>query len=186
MYIALGIFAFIALVVIIIHNAIISRNNLVKQAWSDVLASQRQKLKVIPKITELLKEHQGFETSVLTEVTKLRSAIDKLSSNEIDTHKLGDVETISKRISGGITATFEAYPDLKTTELYKGVMSEISELEDNIAASIRIFNSNVARFNTSIEIFPSSLVNSLITHKSRIDEYSDSEAAEQIEYTPNL
>ncbi len=54
----------------------------------------------------------------------------------------------------------ENYPDLKASQLYNNLMSEISEQQENIgAAPIRIFNQNVEDFNNGIEVFPNSLIN---------------------------
>lgn len=177
----------LALFFVFINNAIIERFNRVKQSWEDVLVSERQKLRVLPRLDELLKEHENFEESILTEVTKLRSAIVQLNNaNTFDTDSLAKVQDISKRLTGGINATFEAYPELKSSQLFSQVMSEITEQEENVGASIRIFNSNVQAHNTGIEVFPNNLVNQMITKKDPINGFTDTEAAKQVEYSPGF
>lgn len=183
----LVILAVIALFVIITNNSIIQRFNRVKQSWEDVLVCERQKLRILPRLDGLLKEHKNFEESILTEVTKLRSAIDKLNdAKEFDTESLADVQAASKRLTGGINATFEAYPELKSSQLFSQVMSEITEQEENVGASIRIFNSNVQDHNTGIEVFPNNLVNQVVTRKKSIDGFADSNLSNEFEYKPNL
>ncbi|NOI31801.1 LemA family protein [Vibrio coralliilyticus] len=183
----LVILAVVALFVIIINNSIIQRFNRVKQSWEDVLVSERQKLRILPRLDNLLKEHKTFEEAILKDVTKLRSAINKLNdAKEFDTESLADVQAASKRLAGGINATFEAYPELKSSQLFSQVMSEITEQEENVGASIRIFNSNVQAHNTGIEVFPNNLVNQVITRKERINGFTDTDASKEIEYTPNI
>ncbi|WGY47161.1 LemA family protein [Vibrio sp. ABG19] len=62
--------------------------------------------------------------------------------------------------------------------------AEISEQEENVAATIRIFNSNVALFNTSIETFPASIINSHFTKKKVVKSYENSNI--DVGFTPSL
>lgn len=186
LFISIGTILMLTGAVILIHNGIISRYNLVKQAWADIVVQERKKERIIPKVLDLLAEHKVFEQSLLKEVTELRSALATIKdSSDINTELLQSVHNASSSLMKGFTATFEAYPDLKSSTLYSQVMNEISEQEDNVAASIIIFNSNVQQFNTTISIFPHVLVNNTITNKSRINEFKD-KAESNFEYSPNV
>ena len=52
----------------------------------------------------------------------------------------------------------ENYPDLRATENFQQLSRQLSELEDEIQASRRIYNSNVQSYNTSIQQFPGSII----------------------------
>jgi LemA protein len=52
----------------------------------------------------------------------------------------------------------ENYPELRATENFQQLSRNLSELEDEIQASRRIYNSNVQAYNTDIEQFPGSVV----------------------------
>ncbi|GIA99724.1 TPA: LemA family protein [Vibrio cholerae] len=65
-------------------------------------------------------------------------------------------------------------------------MSEIADQEENVGASIRIYNSNVKAHNTGIEVFPNNFVNSKITKKKLVNEFSDSSALNSFEYKPDF
>lgn len=52
----------------------------------------------------------------------------------------------------------EQYPDLRATENFQQLQQQLSELEDEIQASRRIYNSNVQSYNTKIQQFPMSIV----------------------------
>ncbi|MFP3480741.1 LemA family protein, partial [Burkholderia sp. SIMBA_057] len=80
----------------------------------------------------------------------------------------------------------ENYPELKASETYQKLMREITDQQENIGAAIRIFNQNVEDFNNGIEVFPNSLVNSMLNHKEKIKTFSDSQAEEGFEYKPNI
>ena len=57
-----------------------------------------------------------------------------------------------------IFALTESYPDLKANQNFLKLQEELSETEDQIAASRRIYNSNVQFYNTQCEVFPSNLI----------------------------
>ena len=52
----------------------------------------------------------------------------------------------------------ENYPDLKANQNFLKLQEELSETEDQVAASRRIYNENVNYFNTRIQIFPNVLI----------------------------
>ena len=57
-----------------------------------------------------------------------------------------------------VKAVAENYPELRATENFQQLSRNLSELEDEIQASRRIYNSNVQSYNTDIEQFPGSIV----------------------------
>jgi LemA protein len=52
----------------------------------------------------------------------------------------------------------ENYPQLKATENFQQLSRNLSQLEDEIQAARRIYNSNVQSYNTSIQQFPGSII----------------------------
>lgn len=172
--------------VVMTYNAIIGRYNAVDRAWASVLTQERQKNKIIPHVEQLVEDYKLYEGSVLTEVTKLRSALDQLSSGSVNADLLAQAEKQTNDLLMGLRVAVEAYPDLKASDTYLKVMAEISEQQEQIGAAIRIFNQNVEAFNNGIQMFPGSLVNGLLNKKSAIKAFSDSEASAGFDYKPNL
>jgi LemA protein len=58
-------------------------------------------------------------------------------------------------------ALSEAYPDLKANQNFQQLQSEISDVENKIAASRRFFNNSVSEYNTGIQQFPAALFASI-------------------------
>ena len=59
---------------------------------------------------------------------------------------------------GGLRVVAEQYPELRATENFQQLSRNLSELEDEIQASRRIYNSNVQAYNTKIQVFPNSVI----------------------------
>ncbi len=55
-------------------------------------------------------------------------------------------------------AVAEAYPDLKANQNFLQLQSELSDIENKIAASRRFFNNSVQEYNSSIQQFPAVLL----------------------------
>ncbi len=184
--ILLGVIAFLIIFIILIYNGIISRMNAVERGWANVITQERQKNKIIPHLEQIVEQYKLHESSVLTKITELRSALQEISSNKIDVDSLSKIEHKTTELLRGFNLSVEDYPDLKASETYLKLMKEISEQQENIGAAIRIFNQNVEIFNNGIEIFPNSIVNSLFTKKEKINTFTDLQASGGFDYSPNI
>ncbi|MDF2394782.1 LemA family protein [Pseudomonas sp. 3MA1] len=177
--IALGVLAYVH------YNKIVSAYNRAQRAWSDVLAYQRQRIKVLDLLEPQVAGFQAYESQLLERIVGLRSAIGSLPS-AADGDALKSVDEGSKALLGGLNLAFEAYPDLKSVTLLSNLMREVAEQEGNIGGAITLFNLNVEQFNNSIQMFPGSLINRLSLNKSLITPFSDSQASAGFEYKPNF
>ncbi|MFZ0459682.1 MAG: LemA family protein, partial [Rhodoplanes sp.] len=54
-------------------------------------------------------------------------------------------------------ALSEAYPDLKANTNFQQLQSELSDIENKLAAARRFFNNTVSEYNASIQQFPAAL-----------------------------
>jgi LemA protein len=70
----------------------------------------------------------------------------------------GKAETQLTQALGGLRVVAEQYPELRATENFQQLQRQLSELEDEIQASRRIYNSNVQSYNTRIQQFPGSII----------------------------
>ena len=188
--IILGVIALAAIVavatVIGLRNGIVSSKNRVQRAWADVIAYQRKKLNVIPALEQGLKDYQAYEGGVLERITALRNAVSGLLSTQVDVGQLQEAEQCSRSLVAGLRVAVEAYPTLKTSELYAGWMRELSEAEENIAAAIVIFNGTVHEFNDRVLEFPGNAVNARFNKEQPLQTFTDSKAQAGFDYKPNF
>lgn len=59
---------------------------------------------------------------------------------------------------GRLFAVAEAYPQLRASENFMSLQSELTNTEDRIAAGRRFYNANVRQLNTKVESFPSNII----------------------------
>ena len=94
-------------------------------------------------------ERQTFE-----KVTQARA--DAMSAQSV-----ADTAQAEQGLTGALAelrAVAENYPTLRATENFQQLSRNLSELEDEIQASRRIYNSNVQSYNTTIQQFPGSII----------------------------
>lgn len=185
-FILLGVPVIVGIFVVLIYNGIVSRKNSVERAWANVIVQELQKGKIISQLEDLVKDYKEFESDIQQKITQFRSSSNKLNPKDLNVDSLKKAEEDTASLVAGFNLVAEAYPDLKTAELFLNLMDEISNQQDNVAASIRIFNSNVETFNSGIQVFPSNLINGSLNKEKEINTFSDSSSESNFDYTPNF
>jgi LemA protein len=156
--IALIIVAVIVLVVVFWYistrNGIIDQRNRVDESWSGIDVQLKRRHDLVPNLVETVKGYATHEQKVFENVTQARA--DAMASQGVD--ETAKTESQLTRAMADLRAVAENYPDLKATENFQQLSRNLSELEDEIQASRRIYNSNVQNYNTKIQQFPASIV----------------------------
>jgi LemA protein len=172
----LGIIFLVLLIAISLYNRLVKLRNNREQAFADVDVQLKQRHDLIPQLVESVKGYMGHERGVLTEITEARSNAMKATS-------INDKIVAENRLSTaleGLKVSVEAYPDLKASQNFLDLQSEISDIENKIAAARRFFNSATKELNVATELFPSNLIATLFNFKREpMFELGDQRAAAQ-------
>lgn len=173
------------IILIIVYNAIVTSRNAVIRAWSDIVAYQREKLELIAQLRQLTDQFMEHERNLMTNITSLRSSINKLDNKIVDTKNLADIESYTGRFMRHFNMVVENYPMLLSSNIVMKTMTEMTNIENIIAAAITVFNRNIADFNTLIEMFPNNLLNWLFFKYKVYDEFRDSKSELGFKYKFN-
>jgi LemA protein len=144
----------VGLTYVLIRNSMISSRNRVDESWSGIDVQLKRRHDLVPNLVETVKGYATHEQQTFTKVTEARA----------DAMKAGTVEATQNaeaKLSGALAdlrAVAEQYPNLRATENFQQLSRNLSEIEDEIQASRRIYNSNVQAYNTKIQIFPNSII----------------------------
>ena len=135
-------------------NSFIKSRNKVDEAWSGIDVQLKRRHDLVPNLVETVKGYAAHERATLTEVTEARAAAMRAD----DPAEVARAEGALSSALGHINALAEQYPDLRAAENFQGLQTQLGQLEDEIQASRRIYNSNVQSYNTRIQVFPNSLI----------------------------
>ena len=147
-------FLAVAVWAVIVFNGLVRRRNQVRTAWADIDVQLKRRHDLVPQLVEAVKGYAGYERSVLTTVTELRTRAMAMTSPS----KLGDTEAELQKGVMQLLALKEAYPDLKANQNFLQLQRDLVDVENNLQYARRFYNGAVRDLNTAIERFPGMLV----------------------------
>ena len=139
---------------ILIRNSMVGSRNRVDEAWSGIDVQLKRRHDLVPNLVETVKGYATHEQAVFTKTTEARAEAMKAGT-------VAATQQAEAKLSGALAdlrAVAENYPDLRATENFQQLQRNLNEIEDEIQAARRIYNSNVQAYNTKIQIFPNSII----------------------------
>ncbi len=166
-----------------IYNSLVSLNERVNEAWSDITVQLKYRADLIPNLVETVKGYAKHEKETFEMVTSARSA----SMGAKTVKQAAEAEKEMQSALGRIFAIAEAYPELKANENFVKLQSQLQDVEDKIQAARRFYNAGAKDLNTKIMTFPANIVNNMFGHFKKRD-YFEVEEAERakIEKAPEV
>ncbi|WP_268259956.1 LemA family protein [Solemya velum gill symbiont] len=113
---------------------------------------------LVPNMLKAAKKYMEHEKELLSEIVELRSSAN-VSYDKSDPQQVGkhiDAENMLKSKLDALKITVENYPDLKSDATMLDAMDSMENVENNLSAARRFYNSAVGDLNNTVEIFPSS------------------------------
>ncbi|PQA87455.1 LemA family protein [Hyphococcus luteus] len=150
----LGLIVVVVVFVITIYNRIVALSQRTEQAFADVDVQLKQRHDLIPNLVETVKGYATHEKETLNAVIEARNNAQAAHGPA----EQGAAEGVLGAALGRLFALAEAYPDLKANTNFLELQSELSDVENKIAAARRFFNNAVQEFNTAIQQIPGNFV----------------------------
>lgn len=153
-WIILIVIAVICLYLILGYNNLVKLKNCIKNAFADIDVQMKLRFDLIDNLVNTVKGYKIHEQETLTSLTQARTSFMNAKN---DSEKLAADDAVSGTLKT-LFAVAESYPELKANENFIQLQTELSDIENKIAAARRFFNSCVKDYNTAIESFPSNLI----------------------------
>jgi LemA protein len=144
----------LVLIVISANNSMIGARNRVDESWSGIDVQLKRRHDLVPNLVETVKGYATHEREVFEKVTAARAEATKAHTPAEAAQKEGQLTAALT----DLRAVAENYPELRATENFQKLQNELTEIEDEIQASRRIYNSNVQAYNTKVQVFPNSVI----------------------------
>jgi LemA protein len=154
-WIVIGVIVLLVLWIIMIYNGLVAMRQRVNQAFSDIDVQTKQRYDLIPNLVETVKGYAAHERGTLEAVVQARNAAMAAQSGGVAAQAAA--ENVLTGALRQLFALSEAYPDLKANQNFQQLQSELSDIENKIAAARRFFNNAVQEYNTGIQQFPAVL-----------------------------
>ncbi|MDP2930528.1 MAG: LemA family protein [bacterium] len=154
--------AVVAAWLVLVFNKLVALSQRAKEAWSDIEVQLKRRYDLIPNLLETVKGYAAHEAGVFDRVTQARAAA--MGAKTMAEH--AQTENALSQTLKSLFAVAENYPDLKASQNFLGLQTELTDTEDKIQAARRFYNANVRDFNIAIQTFPTNLIASVFGHKS--------------------
>lgn len=140
---AIGAVAVLAVILMCVFGIQVSQNKAInleesiQTAQSDIKVQEKRRVDLVYNLADCVKQYDKHEAETLTAIVEGRGST-------------GDIENVTT----AITAVSEAYPELKSNENYKQLMTELATTENLMAQYRENYNRQVGTYNRYVKGFP--------------------------------
>ncbi len=179
--IIVGILVILLIAFWFIYNRTIGRRNAVDNSWAQIEAALQRRHDLIPNLVESVKGYAKHEQSTFEEVTKARSGA--VSAKAPGTQAAA--ENALTAAVGKLIVVAEQYPELRATENFQQLQQQLTDTEDQIQITRRVYNDTVQTYNTGIQQFPAVLVANAFHFEPRqfFDAPTEAEATPEVSFS---
>lgn len=132
---AIILFIFLAILIVYSYpNKAYKLENQIDAAISDVSIQEKRREDLYSNLVDTIKEYDVYEAGTISSIIAMRKS--------------------DSDVSTAINAVAEAYPELKSNENYKTLMTELSITENLIAQYRSNYNFQVKEYKNFVRMFP--------------------------------
>ena len=187
--IIIGIIAVVAIIIlwgISVNNKLVTADENVQKAWSQVENVYKRRMDLIPQLVNTVQGAANYEKGVLTEVTNARAGVQQtqvdpsqLSEQQIAAYQKAQ-DNLTKALANTIKVTVERYPELTATQGFRDLQTQLEGTENRITVERGKFNEAVQAYNTKLRRFPTSLIAGMLGFEKKGYFTAPEEAAEPV------
>jgi LemA protein len=152
--IIVAIVVLLAIAVWFTYNRMVSRRLAVDNSWAQIEAALQRRHDLIPNLVESVKGYAAHEKQTFEDVTKARGGAQAAQAPGAQ----AAAEGFLTQALGRLMVVAEQYPQLRATENFQQLQQQLSETEDQIQITRRVYNDTVQTYNTLIQQFPASVL----------------------------
>ncbi|AHI53051.1 LemA family protein [Spiroplasma culicicola] len=122
----------------------------ISEAESGIDIQLKRRRDTLVKLLDAVKSNISFEQSTYSHIVNMRmgGGVQQMMEND----------KLMNKTMKNIGVQLENYPNLKTSDLVQNLMTSITDIEEDISASRRIYNSNASYYNQYIIGWPNNVI----------------------------
>lgn len=164
--VVLGVLAIVVLWGVKCYNGMVSEEEKVEAAWSQVENQYQRRSDLIPNLVETVKGYAKHESETLEGVMAARAratqmVIDPANATQEQITAFHNAQGELTQALGRLLAVAENYPDLKANQNFLELQSQLEGTENRITVARNNFNETARTYNTMIRRFPTNLIASM-------------------------
>lgn len=157
------------------YNGLVQQDETVKNAWNKVQSDYQRRADLIPNLVSTVKGAAQFEKETYTQVALARAGqlkqavnvpVDSLSPQKMQQIQQASTEALNAARTA-INIAVERYPDLKATNNFASLQTQLEGTENRIKVSRNDFNDAIQTYNTKVRTFPTNIFAGMMGFKAR-------------------
>ena len=169
------------------YNGLVSKEESVTAAWSQVENVYQRRADLIPNLVATVKGYAEHERETLQAVTDARTNATSIKVENLSEAEIAKFQNAQDQLSqalGRLLAVREAYPDLKASQNFLELQSQLEGTENRIAVERNKFNDVAREYNTAIRQFPKNIFASIFgfEKKGYFQAAAGSDVAPKVEF----
>jgi LemA protein len=174
--VVVGLVVILAMTVIGSRNGLVTADENISTAWSQVENVMQRRADLIPNLVETVKGYAKQEKEIFTGIADARARLAGASSipEKIEANRQLD-SALSR-----LLVIVERYPDLKSNQNFQSLQDELAGTENRIAVERKRFNDAVRDYNLRVRRFPSSIAAMLFGFEKKDIYFEAAEGAKAV------
>ena len=148
--VVIGIIVLLALMMLGIYNGLVRSRVRTREAWSGIDVQLKRRADLVPNLVETVRGYASHERETFENVTRARAMLEKASGPA----QAAEANNQLSQALRSLFAVAESYPQLRASENFMALQSQLSDIEEKIAYARQFYNRNVTDFNTRIQVVP--------------------------------
>ncbi len=167
-----GIIVFLLLISAVTgYNQLVKLEEKVKQQWSEVNNACQRRIDLIPNLVNVVKGQADFEKTTLEQIAAARARAASVNASAEPTaeniRSNGQAQSALAAAANRLLVAVERYPELKGTEAFRGLQTQLEGTERRIKIARKDYNEAVAAYNGRLRGFPANLIGKIFGFSTR-------------------
>jgi LemA protein len=169
------------------YNSLVSLDQGTQAQWAQVENAYQRRADLIPNLVASVKGAADFEKSTMIAVTEARAKVGQVTATPSanpasDPAALEKFQKAQDALSSALSkmmVVVERYPDLKATQNFRDLQSQLEGTENRISVERMRFNEAAQAFNTKRDSFPTTFIAGFFGSKFQTKPYFKSTAGSE-------
>ena len=153
------------------YNRLVGLEEGVKSAWAQVENVYQRRADLIPNLVATVRGAKDFEQETLQAVVEARAKVGQVNMQGVPSpDQLSQFQGAQDGLSNALSrllVVVERYPELKATEAFRDLQSQLEGTENRITVERKRFNEVAQTFNAARRKFPAVVIAGLMGFEER-------------------
>ena len=144
----------VVVTIVVVYNGLVRARQRVREGWSAIDVQLLRRASLIPNLVESVQGYAAYERGTLKQIVEARGALGAAAGP-------GAAALANDKLTAALGTFFavaEAYPDLKASERFAQLQTDLADTENRIAYARNYYNGAVETYNIRVEALPGLLI----------------------------